>query len=227
MKEAHAFNIRTFVADMALVDLENVFNPYRSYCEIYDRVDAAAIRRRNLRRYLAAVCTSGTDTLWMGRDLGYRGGRRTGLALTDEAHLPALNAVYACTIAERATRGRLVAERTAAEIWDILPRLSVLPMLWNVFPFHPHEASAGLTNRRFKGGELAAIHHLNRRLIEGLRIKRVVCIGGDAFAYAKTLVDDVVCIRHPSYGGVLSFRRGLQELYGEKVARGGLQSALF
>jgi len=30
----------------------------------------------------------GSNTIWMGRDLGYRGGRRTGLALTDEAHLP-------------------------------------------------------------------------------------------------------------------------------------------
>ena len=27
------------------------------------------------------------DAIWIGRDLGYRGGRRTGLALTDDLHI--------------------------------------------------------------------------------------------------------------------------------------------
>jgi hypothetical protein len=32
--------------------------------------------------------------MWFGRDLGYRGGRCTGLAFTDEAHLPALRLTF-------------------------------------------------------------------------------------------------------------------------------------
>jgi radical SAM superfamily enzyme YgiQ (UPF0313 family) len=56
----------------------------------------------------------------MGRDLGYRGGRRTGLALTDEYHLVDLEQVFPNTKFTRATVGDAVSERTAAEIWRVL-----------------------------------------------------------------------------------------------------------
>ena len=65
---------RAFVASLADVQLHGVFNPYRDQCEVYDLANASAMRRKNLRDYLAAVENLGTDTIWMGRDLGYRGG---------------------------------------------------------------------------------------------------------------------------------------------------------
>lgn len=207
-------NATQFVQHLSKVALDGVFNPYSDLCEEFDLADAAATRRRNLRTYLDAVKSLGTDTVWMGRDLGYRGGRRTGLALTDEFHLPAMRKIYPGATALRATKGSVVAERTAAEIWKALRLVPVAPMLWNVFPFHPHEAGVPLSNRKFGSKELAVVDELNAVLVAWLGIRRVVCIGQDASSYARKFSDDLHVIRHPSYGGTKDFRQGIADLYG-------------
>lgn len=220
---------RSFVAALAEVQLNGVFNPYRDQCKMHDLADAPAMRRKNLRDYLTAVEELGTDTIWMGRDLGYRGGRRTGLALTDEARLSLFTRHYPGSSPRKATKGPALAERTAAEIWAVLSRLKQPPLLWNVFPFHPHEPNDPMTNRRFAARELGEVTDLNLALITWLGIKRIVCIGQDATAYATTFGVEVDCVRHPSYGGVTEFRNGMQRIYGLALrpAAASPQSALF
>ncbi|UVM66797.1 uracil-DNA glycosylase [Pseudomonas sp. B21-009] len=202
-----------FVEAMSALKLENVFNPYADQCPVHDRADAVVSRRENLLQYLKAAAEIGIDTIWMGRDLGYRGGRRTGLALTDEYHLPEMNQRYPGASFTQATLGPAVAERTATEIWSVLRAIQLPPLLWNVFPFHPHEPGNPFTNRKFTSGELKRVNELNNMLIKGLKVRRVVAIGQDAFAYASKFDVDVVAIRHPSYGGIRDFRNGMSALY--------------
>jgi hypothetical protein len=80
---------RSFVAALSQINMEGRSNPYNHCCDVHDLANAPAVRRRNLRTYLSAIEQLG-DIIWMGRDLGYRGGRRTGLALTDECRLNAV-----------------------------------------------------------------------------------------------------------------------------------------
>src|SRR5262249_29263157 len=87
------------------------------------------------------------DSIWIARDLGYRGGRRTGLPLTDEVHLPTFSHVFGGLKVHRATIGPPVAERTAAIVWRMLRCISVPVFLWNVFPFHPYLPGEPLSNR--------------------------------------------------------------------------------
>lgn len=218
---------RAFVNALAAIDLESVFNPYRQRCSSHDMADGPAVRRRNLRSYLEAIQNLGTDTIWMGRDLGYRGGRRTGLALTDEYHLPHLGAVYPGAGCAKATKGPAVAERTAAEVWSVLLRLKRPPLLWNVFPFHPHESGAEFTNRKFAARELAHVSDLNQELISWLGIRRIVCIGQDAASYAEAFGCEIECVRHPSYGGVTDFRDGMRRLYRNELRSADRQRKLF
>ncbi|RZI61519.1 MAG: uracil-DNA glycosylase [Rubrivivax sp.] len=211
-------NPQSFLNELKSIQLSGVFNPYADKCGVHDLVDAPEIRRRNLRSYLSAIVESGADTVWMGRDLGYRGGRRTGLALTDEAHLNQVGSSYPGSTAARATKGPLIAERTAAEIWALLPKLQLPPLLWNVFPFHPHDEDEPFSNRRFTSRELAAVNEANHVLFSWLNIRRIVCIGQDAMQYAQSFGVEVECVRHPSYGGVRDFRAGIKRIYGELMS---------
>lgn len=221
---------RSFVGALADISLPHVFNPYRDTCPAHDRWDAPALRRKNLRSILEAAGRQGVDTLWMGRDLGYRGGRRTGLALTDEKHLPAMARLYPGIALSKSTTSPDVAERTAAEIWAVLAQLDRAPLLWNVFPLHPHEVGDPFSNRRFTARELAQVDELNAALFRWLEIRQVVSIGQDAAGYAAKFGVKVSCVRHPSYGGVNDFRRGVSALYGielSRLTRGANQQQLF
>ncbi|RJG11713.1 uracil-DNA glycosylase [Massilia cavernae] len=221
-------NAKEFVAALADIRLPNVFNPYADQCGACDLDNAASVRKINLTSYLNTVRDIGVETIWMGRDLGYRGGRRTGLALTDESHLAEFAARYPGSTPKRATRGPLVAERTATEIWAAISALPHPPLLWNVFPFHPHEREDEMTNRRYAAYELQAVDGLNRELVSWLKIRRIVCIGQDAAKYAGSFGVEVECIRHPSYGGVSDFRSGIERLYGPVLQRAKLtQPTLF
>ncbi|WP_233080148.1 uracil-DNA glycosylase [Rheinheimera soli] len=210
-------NIDSFVTDISSVQLTNVFNPYADQCDQYDEVDAAVIRRNNLREFIRVSALLGIETMWMGRDLGYRGGRRTGLALTDERHLTSFCEVYPGSVIKKSTTGPSIKERTADEIWSLLPKLNLPPLLWNVFPFHPYEAGNQFSNRKFTAKELSVAEEINAILIKGLGIKRIIAIGNDAAVYASRFGISVEKVRHPSYGGVNEFRSGIKELYAIKM----------
>ncbi|MDR7024169.1 uracil-DNA glycosylase [Pseudomonas peli] len=106
-----------------------------------------------------------------------------------------------------------MAERTAAEIWGVIRAIASPPLLWNVFPLHPHEEAKPFTNRRFTARELTQVKELNAALIQWLGVRRIVAIGQDAASYAAAFGVEVLTVRHPSYGGVKDFRAGMGRIY--------------
>ncbi|MBM6596524.1 uracil-DNA glycosylase [Microvirga pudoricolor] len=206
-------NPATFVADLASLRFANAFNPYSDLCPDCDAEDAPAIRRRNLEAVLSAALERGVHSFWIARDLGYRGGRRTGLALTDEVHLPSHTELFGTAPLDRATKGPPVAERTATVVWRMLKAIEQPVFLWNVFPFHPHAPNEPLTNRCHTSAERIACKPLLNSLIEALRPKRVVAIGRDAQSALLDLDIEAVAVRHPSYGGQTEFIESLESLY--------------
>lgn len=192
-----------------------MFNPYANVCVLHDKSSQSPlIRRRLLLDYLNAVRSIDSRVMWMGRDLGYRGGRRTGVALTDDVHLPELGKRYGVQAPLRSTNGPAVAERTATEIWSVLRCISAPPMLWNVFPFHPYDEGDEQSNRKFSAAEFAVAKDINTELIRLLKIEKIVAIGRDAAGYAGKLGVEVEQVRHPSYGGVADFREGMSRIHG-------------
>jgi len=203
-----------FVAALAHVRLPAVFNPYSDCCAIHDRVDAARLRKKNLESFLQAALTSRVETIWIARDLGYRGGRRTGVPLTDEVHLDLVGRLLGGIQLKRATRGPIVAERTAAVVWKVLSRIDQPVVLWNVFPFHPHEPDDPLSNRCHTSAERQIALPLLTALIEMFQPRRLVAIGRDAQLALRDIDIPVTTVRHPSYGGQGEFMSGLFDLYG-------------
>ncbi len=205
---------KTFAAALSGTRLSSVFNPYADCCPVHDRPDAARVRTRNLVRCLDAALATNVDTIWIARDLGYRGGRRTGVPLTDEVHLGQAGALMGGIALDRATRGAVVAERTAAVVWGQLAKIGEPVVLWNVFPLHPHEADDSLSNRCHTRAEREATWPLLVALIAMIRPRRIVAIGRDAGLALADLDLPVHLVRHPSYGGQAEFIAGVRAVYG-------------
>jgi hypothetical protein len=203
-----------FVARLAEMRLPCVFNPYADCCSIHDRADAVRLRKKNLQAFLEAALTSKADTIWIARDLGYRGGRRTGVPLTDEVHLDVVGQLFGGIELKRATRGPVMAERTAAVVWKVLSRIGQPIVLWNVFPFHPHEPNDPFSNRCHTAAERQITLPLLENLIKMFQPLRLVAIGRDAHIALCDLDIPVTCVRHPSYGGRSEFIASLYDLYG-------------
>jgi hypothetical protein len=202
-----------FVEALTAIHLEDVFNPYSDRCMLHDRADAAERRRANLLAVVEAACEDGIDSVWIARDLGYRGGRRTGLPLTDEIHLQTFSEIYGGLALSRATTGPPVAERTAAIIWRVLTQINRPVFLWNIFPLHPFEPGDPLSNRCHTRAEREVFQDLLFTLLEMLHPKSIIAIGRDAHQSLVDLAIDCHAVRHPSYGGQTEFIRGMNELY--------------
>ena len=203
-----------YVNALSSMTFEDAFNPYSSRCSICDLDDAPYRRRNTLLAMLQAAQTVEIDSIWIGRDLGYRGGRRTGLAFTDDLHLPAHVGRWGLST-ERPTSGAPMGERTAAVIWSVLALIRVPIFLWNVFPLHPHKSGEPLTNRSHNSHERRVGEDFLAELILLLRPQRLAAIGNDAAHTATRFADscEVVHVRHPSYGGQTKFVRQIRSAY--------------
>ena len=209
-----------FVEGLNKLNFENTFNPYSDRCAVHDLDDAPRSRSQTLQSVLEAATEREIDSLWIGRDLGYRGGRRTGLAFTDDVHVHAHAERWELSV-ERPTKGEMVAEQTAAVTWRVLSQINVSVFLWNVFPLHPHEPDNPFSNRSHNVRERRAGEEFLSELILLLKPRRLVAIGNDAARAARRSGNQqgVIQVRHPSYGGQTQFLTQMSELYNRAVCR--------
>ena len=192
---------------------DDAFNPYTDICPKYDRGDAPMIRSETLRAMIASAQSQGVQDMWVGRDLGYKGGRRTGLAFTDDASLSLHCERWGIPVI-RPTQG-WVTEISASAIWEALDAIQANIFLWNVFPLHPHNESNPFSNRAHCPGERKAGKRLLSDLIATLRPQRLIAIGNDGYSAVSELRTslEVHKVRHPSYGGKPEFLSRLRKLY--------------
>ncbi len=203
-----------FVNSLKETKFDNVFNPYADRCEVHDLEDAPDLRAAALLAMLKAAAKAEVDGLWIGRDLGYRGGRRTGLALTDDVHLFTHATRWNLRI-KRPTIGSIVSERTATVIWTMLSQVPAPIFLWNVFPYHPHQTDDPFTNRAHTRRERETGEEFLAELIEMLKPRNLVAVGNDAALTAERFAGraEVIHVRHPSYGGQSDFIHQIRSLY--------------
>ena len=205
---------KDFVKGLSQYKGQNVFNPYSDVCDIHDRFNADVIRSKNLEMTLDSLTNVNVDSIWIGRDLGHRGGRRTGIALTDEGHLQSASDIWNVNL-EQATTGGVIYEQTAANIWNFVKRIDSNIFMWNIFPFHPHEVDNQFSNRAHTAKERESGLEILITLIDLIRPSKIVAIGNDAYKYSQKVFDQtrISKVRHPSYGGKKEFSKNITSLY--------------
>ncbi|CAM3739660.1 uracil-DNA glycosylase [Litorimonas haliclonae] len=200
------------------MEFKNTFNPYFDRCPVHDSDEAPELRRWYLSEMLDRASELEVDAIWVGRDLGYRGGRRTGLALTDDVHFSDHLSRWGLE-PKQLTCGAPVKERTATVIWEVLQKVSSPIFLWNVFPLHPFEGGKPFSNRAHNAKERDAGVDILMSIIELVKPTQVIAIGNDAFNALSSKVPEEKLhkVRHPSYGGQTDFLLKMKEIYGETI----------
>lgn len=163
---------------------------------------------------LHACISAESVDIWIGRDLGWRGGRRTGVPFVDELTLTSYAESLGLPSLAKSTKGPPMKERTAFEIHQARARVRSKIFFWNVFPLHPHEEGRPLTNRMHTRAERDFGLQVLELLLSILPSKRLVTIGNDAAAAVEHLGHHFLAVRHPSYGGQRDFHTQIDAHYG-------------
>lgn len=208
-----ADKVENFVDELSSYSSSKAFNPWNSNCSETDFENSFSVRQENLRSVLHACVDTQDVDVWIGRDLGWRGGRRTGIALVDEASLK--NYARSLDLPElvKATAGPVMRERTATEIHLARARISKRIFFWNVFPFHPHEQDRPHTNRMHTRSERETGLYFLMKVLELMPVRRVITIGNDATRAIREAEIQCFPVRHPSYGGQKDFHQQINFHY--------------
>lgn len=189
---------------------DGVFNQYRDVQAGLDLPHGAAVRRANLRRYLALF--AGATYLLVGEAAGYAGCRFSGIPFTGEVQIvgPACLPWAGGAGLAQSSVGAPWRERSAAIVWSALgARRDCL--LWNAFPWHPF-GETPLSNRRPRRAELAQAREVLACFLGLFPAARVYAVGRTSQRALAGVGVEAGYIRHPSHGGKAAFARGIASL---------------
>lgn len=170
---------------------------------------ASGIRRNNLRLYLNKMLVVDPCILLLGEAPGYKGCGRTGVPFTSERILLGndfyTDQGFKCIHPE----GRPESEMSATIVWKELDFYSRKPLIWNIFPFHPHRRELKRANRTPNTDEL----HIGGKYVDELlsifNIDKIIALGRKPESKIKDLGYDCIYVRHPANGGKNKFIQGI------------------
>ena len=224
----------TFLQKLQSYHKENVFNPWSEFdtsCDIGAK--GVEIRLANLRRYLEL--RGNAHYLFIAEGLGYQGGHFSGIAITSERILlgehPSVRPEsvlgewqYVRTsdpqsgLLNRTQKLQGFNEPTDTVVWNTLAGLGLDTfdvILWNIFPFHPHQPGKLLSNRTPSQEELDVGIEYARELLELVPGMQIIAIGAKAAATLAHYGVPCQAVRHPSMGGASEFKEQVKQIFGK------------
>lgn len=202
-----------FVERLALVPTApDAYNQYGAGDNPYN-----AIRRANLRRYLADVAARQSRIVLIAEAPGYRGMRLTGVPMVSRrilrdgvAALDMFGPGHGYQDVPEPGFEAVQSEQTATILWSVLPELGIVPLVWGAFPFHPHAPGQALTNRKPRAAEVKLGEPFVRELLDVFAPAKVIAVGNVGYGLLTALGVPCVKIRHPAQGGKNDFVAGLR-----------------
>lgn len=188
----------------------DAFNQY-AYGNVYND-----IRRANLQRYLDQMTALAPGTMLVMEAPGYRGMRLTGVPVASRKLLtrgvPELGLFGSdngyCDVPEPGFE-RVNGEASATAVWGTLAARGSAALVWNAYPFHPHQPGLPLTNRKPRRGETETGSVFLRDLIDVFKPQTIIAVGNVADESLSRMAIPHLKVRHPAQGGKTAFVGGL------------------
>lgn len=184
---------------------------------LYADDPAGRIRFANLKEYFRRIALLSPDIILIGEAPGYQGTRRTGVPFGSEhiitGGMPEVG-FFENTLGFRQAYdgGRIYKEPTSTIMWRKISRYDKLPLLWAVYPLHPHIASNTESNRTPTHSEVTAMKDHLLKLLHITQPRTVLALGNTAKATLDDLGIATQKLRHPARGGGPVFERQLDEI---------------
>jgi uracil-DNA glycosylase len=105
-------------------------------------------------------------------------------------------------------------EASATIVWETLEEVRPLPLLWNAFPFHPHQPGQPRSNRPPKRSELEWGRPFLHHLLQLFPIQTIIAVGNKAEQALTAWGISHSKVRHPSHGGKQAFMYGVRQMMG-------------
>jgi len=207
----------------------DLFNQYRDEEGLVDAEGAAAIRRRNLRSYVASYAKR-PRTLVVGDAAGPWGCRFSGVPFTGEEqllHLPELpfrgrrsshDSINPSLLRQGPPPFNSV---SAKAFWPFMTRYYRKPgfFVWDSVPFYPHPCGEILGKPKTKAAHRNLCADVLRQIIAILEPRTIVAVGSRAKKALRNvnrtygLAFEFTKVRHPAYGGQPEFRAQTTEVF--------------
>lgn len=183
------------------------------FTNLYFGNSIEAIKRiENLRIYLKLISENNSKILLLGEAPGYKGCRNTGIAFTCEHTLKNHRFLNIHNF-QKINIDKLERENSATIVWEEISKKNIHPLIWNIFPFHPHKLNNYLSNRTPNSAELKFGLEYTEDIIDIFKIEKVLCIGRKSENMIKKNKNiNYEYVRHPSMGGANIFREQISRL---------------
>lgn len=197
-------SIDLFINNLSMVKKSN--NTTNLY---YGKSRESEIRRNNLKFYLTKMLMHKPKNLFLGEAPGYKGCRLSGIAFTSEKVLFENEFFKDDSFQFINQSANLESEISATIVWSQISQFKNKPLIWNIFPFHPHQIDNTKSNRTPKKHELEEGKQFLLDLIKIFEIKKIYVLGRKPESQVKDLKIPYVYFRHPSQGGKNKFIEGV------------------
>ena len=183
---------------------EAVFNQYQNNCIL-----------NNLKAYITYLLRYNTEILLIGEAPGYRGCRLTGIPFTSGEVIKTSRHTIFKEIGSEIVLPQIASENTATILWELLGINNSVPILWNAFPFHPHQRGKPESNRRPDVSEIKEGETYLRIIYELFKPRKLCSLGRVGESLLRELFPNstITYIRHPSHGGKKDFIKGMNKVY--------------
>jgi len=200
--------INEFVKRLGEIELsESATNLYKVNSE------EGELRVNNLTLYLTKMYNLKPKSIIVGEAAGYKGCRLTGIPFTSERIIktnPFFKNDTSFMILGR--KKRYVSEQSATIVWEALKDAKYIPLIWNIFPFHPFDSKKGeISNRKPSVDELKIGGEILKELLKIFdNVSNYYAIGRHSEKIMSELNLSPQYIRHPANRGKAEFNKGIE-----------------